>query len=139
MGLRSFIHRLTAPRPLRSLSLDEKLKMVFVVNHELKMGKGKIAAQVAHAAVKATLACGEQDPSLLDAWFKTGQKKICVKGDSVHHLDQLSSDAKKNGILVNKIHDAGHTQIPAGSFTVLALGPCRDEDVEIITGDLKLL
>ena len=139
MGLRSFIHRLTAPRPLRSLSLGEKLKMVFVVNHELKMGKGKIAAQVAHAAVKATLACGEQDPSLLDAWFKTGQKKICVKGDSAHHLDQLSSDAKKNGILVNKIHDAGHTQIPAGSFTVLALGPCRDEDVEIITGDLKLL
>ena len=139
MGLRSFIHRLTAPRPLRSLSLDEKLKMVFVVNHELKMGKGKIAAQVAHAAVKATLACGEQDPSLLDAWFKTGQKKICVKGDSAHHLDQLSSDAKKNGIIVNKIHDAGHTQIPAGSFTVLALGPCRDEDVEIITGDLKLL
>ena len=121
------------------MSLDEKLKMVFVVNHELKMGKGKIAAQVAHAAVKATLACGERDPALLDAWFKTGQKKICVKGDSAQHLDRLSIDAKKHGILTNKIHDAGHTQIPAGSFTVLALGPCRDEDVEIITGDLKLL
>jgi len=121
------------------LSLDEKLKMVFVVNHELKMGKGKIAAQVAHAAVKATLACGERDPALLDAWFKTGQKKICVKGDSAKHLEQLSIDAKKNGLLANKIHDAGHTQIPAGSFTVLALGPCRDEDVETVTGDLKLL
>ena len=139
MGLRSFIHRLTAPKPLGSMSLDEKLKMVFIVNHELKMGKGKIAAQVAHEAVKATLACGEQDPTLLDAWFKTGQKKICVKGDSAQHLDQLFLDGKKNGILANKIHDAGHTQIPAGSFTVLALGPCRDEDVEIITGDLKLL
>ena len=139
MGLRSFIHRLTAPKPLGSMSLDEKLKMVFIVNHELKMGKGRIAAQVAHAAVKATLACGEQDPTLLDAWFKTGQKKICVKGDSSQHLDRLSIDAKKHGILTNKIHDAGHTQIPAGSFTVLALGPCRDEDVEIITGDLKLL
>ena len=139
MGLRSFIHRLTAPKPLRSLSLDEKLKMVFVVNHELKMGKGKIAAQVAHAAVKATLACGEQDPALLDAWFKTGQKKICVKGDSAQHLEQLSIDAKKNGLLANKIHDAGHTQIPAGSFTVLAIGPCRDEDIETVTGDLKLL
>ncbi len=139
MGLRSFIHRLTAPKPLRSLSLDEKLKMVFVVNHELKMGKGKIAAQVAHAAVKATLACGERDPALLDAWFKTGQKKICVKGDSAQHLEQLSIDAKKNGLLANKIHDAGHTQIPAGSFTVLAIGPCRDEDIETVTGDLKLL
>ena len=139
MGLRSFIHRLTAPKPLRSLSLDEKLKMVFVVNHELKMGKGKIAAQVAHAAVKATLACGERDPALLDAWFKTGQKKICVKGDSAQHLEQLSIDAKKNGLLANKIHDAGHTQIPAGSFSVLAIGPCRDEDIETVTGDLKLL
>ena len=139
MGLRSFIHRLTAPKLLRSLSLDEKLKMVFVVNHELKMGKGKIAAQVAHAAVKATLACGERDPALLDAWFKTGQKKICVKGDSAQHLEQLSIDAKKNGLLANKIHDAGHTQIPAGSFTVLAIGPCRDEDIETVTGDLKLL
>ncbi|MBL6881962.1 MAG: peptidyl-tRNA hydrolase [Candidatus Poseidoniaceae archaeon] len=139
MGLRSFIHRLTAPKPLRSLSLDEKLKMVFVVNHELKMGKGKIAAQVAHAAVKATLACGERDPALLDAWFKTGQKKICVKGDSAQHLEQLSIDAKKNGLLANKIHDAGHTQIPAGSFTVLAIGPCRDEDIETVSGDLKLL
>ena len=139
MGLRSFIHRLTAPKPLRSLSLDEKLKMVFVVNHELKMGKGKIAAQVAHAAVKATLACGERDPALLDAWFKTGQKKICVKGDSAKHLEQLSTDAKRNGLLANKIHDAGHTQIPAGSFTVLAIGPCRDEDIETVTGDLKLL
>lgn len=113
--------------------------MVFVVNHELKMGKGKIAAQVAHAAVKATLACGERDPALLDAWLKTGQKKICVKGDSAQHLEQLSIDAKKNGLLANKIHDAGHTQIPAGSFTVLAIGPCRDEDIETVTGDLKLL
>ena len=139
MGLRSFIHRLTAPKPTGFISLDDKLKMVFVVNHELKMGKGKIAAQVAHAAVKATLACGEQDPSLLDAWFKTGQKKICVKGDSAQHLDRLSNQAKKDGILSNKIHDAGHTQIPAGSFTVLALGPCRDDEVETITGDLKLL
>ena len=139
MGLRSFIHRLTAPKPLTSVSLAENLKMIFIVNHELKMGKGKIAAQVAHAAVKATLACGERNPALLDAWFKTGQKKICVKGDSAKHLGELSNEAKEKGILANKIHDAGHTQIPAGSFTVLALGPCRDEDIEEITGDLKLL
>lgn len=139
MGIRSFIHRLTAPKPQRSIPLDANLKMVFVVNHELKMGKGKIAAQVAHAAVKATLSCGERDPALLDAWFKTGQKKICVKGESAQHLESLSLEGNNRGIMANKIHDAGHTQIPAGSFTVLALGPCSDEEVESITGDLKLL
>lgn len=113
--------------------------MVFVVNHGLKMGKGKIAAQVGHGAVQAVMNAGKKKPAILEAWLATGQKKICVKGDSAKHLDQLSNEAKENGILANKIHDAGHTQIPAGSFTVLALGPCRDEDVEKITGDLKLL
>ena len=77
--------------------------MIFVVNHELKMGKGKIAAQVAHAAVKATLSCGERDPALLDAWFKTGQKKICVKGESALHLDSLSLEATIDGVSKNTL------------------------------------
>ena len=47
------------------------------------MGKGKIAAQVGHAAVKATLQSGEHRPELLDAWLSTGQKKVCVKADDV--------------------------------------------------------
>ena len=139
MGIRSFIHRLTAPKPQRSIPLDANLKMVFVVNHELKMGKGKIAAQVAHAAVKATLSCGERDPALLDAWFKTGQKKICVKGESAQHLESLSLEANNRGIMANKIHDAGHTQIPSGSLTVLSLGPDMEKNLNKITGDLKLL
>ena len=69
MGFRSFLHRLTAPKFQRYVQRDQSLKMVFVINHELKMGKGKIAAQVGHAAVKATLKSGEARPELLDAWL----------------------------------------------------------------------
>lgn len=47
MGLRAFIHRMTAPKPEGAPPTGE-LKMVFIVNHGLKMGKGKIAAQVGH-------------------------------------------------------------------------------------------
>ena len=54
MGFRSFIHRITAPKFERYIHRNQSLKMVFVINHDLKMGKGKIAAQVGHAAVKAT-------------------------------------------------------------------------------------
>jgi PTH2 family peptidyl-tRNA hydrolase len=38
-----------------------------------------------------------------------------------------------------KIRDAGRTQIPAGSLTIVAIGPALKEDLETITGDLKLL
>ena len=139
MGLRSFIHSLTAP-PLRSPNLtDQNIKMVFVVNNELKMGKGKIAAQVGHAAVSLTLKCGKKDPGLLESWLKSGQKKICVKGNNAEHLLELEKLAASNGLLSVKIQDAGHTQIPSGSLTVLALGPNTESKLSNITDDLKLL
>ena len=139
MGIRSFLHRITAPKFERFVRNDQPLKMVFVINHELKMGKGKIAAQVGHAAVKATLLSGELRPELLDAWLSTGQKKVCVKADDVRQLEQIEQQAKHHQILTSKIHDAGHTQIPAGSYTVLALGPDEEEKLDALTGELKLL
>ena len=139
MGFRSFLHRITAPKFERFVGKDQPLKMVFVNNHELKMGKGKIAAQVGHAAVKATLQAGELRPELLDAWLSTGQKKVCVKADDVSQLEEIEHQAKHHHILTSKIHDAGHTQIPAGSYTVLALGPEEEEKLDALTGKLKLL
>ena len=138
MGFRSFLHRLTAPKFQRYVHRDQSLKMVFVINHELKMGKGKIAAQVGHAAVKATLKSGEARPELLDAWLSTGQKKICVKADDARLIEQIEQEAKQHNVLSSKIHDAGHTQIPAGSLTVLALGPDENEKLDALTGELKL-
>ena len=139
MGFRSFLHRITAPKVTTSVRREQSLKMVFVINHELKMGKGKIAAQVGHAAVKATLKSGELRPELLDVWLSTGQKKICVKAVDAPHIEQIENQAKQVNVLTSKIHDAGHTQIPAGSLTVLALGPDEDEKLDDLTGELKLL
>ena len=139
MGIRSFLHRITAPKFERFVNNSQPLKMVFVINHELKMGKGKIAAQVGHAAVKATLQSGEHRPELLDAWLSTGQKKVCVKADDVRQLEQIEHQAKHHQILISKIHDAGHTQIPAGSYTVLALGPDEEQKLDALTGELKLV
>ena len=139
MGFRNFLHRITAPRFERFQPSNQPLKMVFIINHELKMGKGKIAAQVGHAAVKATLKSGEFQPELLDAWLSTGQKKICVKANNASHLEQIENQARDMHILTSLIHDAGHTQIPAGSRTVLALGPDEEQKLDALTGELKLL
>ena len=75
MGIRSFLHRITAP-PLSGERIDEPCKMVCIVNQSLKMGKGKIAAQVGHGAVMATMKAGMEKPINLEQWFTTGQKKV---------------------------------------------------------------
>jgi len=138
VGLRSIIHKMTAP-PHHGHSPSGPVKMILIVNNGLKMGKGKIAAQVGHASVQATLNAGQKSPLVLDAWLSSGQKKVCLKGDDADHLLALEKLAIEEGLLTSKVHDAGHTQIPSGSLTVLAIGPCQDELVEKITGTLKLL
>jgi len=115
------------------------VKLILIINNGLKMGKGKIAAQAGHASVQATLKAGEKNPLTLQAWLSSGQKKVCLKGDDADQLLALEKQAKEAGLLTSKIHDAGHTQIPSGSLTVLAIGPCQDDSVEKITGTLKLL
>jgi PTH2 family peptidyl-tRNA hydrolase len=138
MGLRSFLHRLTAPKPvLAPVSTD--VKLVCVVNQGLKMGKGKMAAQVGHASVEAFLQAGASHPGHVEAWLAAGQKKICVKVPDETHFQALMEAASSKGVPARLINDAGHTQIPKGSSTVLALGPFDAEVLDSITGDLKLL
>jgi len=138
VGLRSIIHKMSAPSHYGE-SPSGPVKLILIINNGLKMGKGKIAAQAGHASVKSTLKAGEKAPLILQAWLSSGQKKVCLKGDDADQLLAFEKQAKEAGLLTSKIHDAGHTQIPSGSLTVLAIGPCQDELVEEITGDLKLL
>jgi len=137
MGLRSFIHQLTAPKSSDSVPKGS-FKLVLVINHDLKMGKGKIAAQSGHASVSATLKLGANKPNLLDAWLKSGQKKVCLK-TTQDELLELEKHAIKLGIQTVRVNDAGKTQIPSGSLTVIAFGPAQDEKLEPLTGHLKLL
>ena len=134
----SFLHRLTAPKFQRYVHRDQSLKMVFVINHELKMGKEKsllrldtLLSKQRSTRVKCVLN--------FSCWLSTGQKKICVKADDARHIEQIEQQAKQHNVLSSKTHDAGHTQIPAGSLTVLALGPDEDEKLDALTGELKLL
>ena len=123
---------------MRDIIDDGPVKLVLVINNDLKMGKGKIAAQAGHASVSATLRAGEYRPASLDLWLKSGQKKICLKS-SYDELIELESKAKADGIQTVRITDAGKTQIPSGSLTVIAFGPDNEDKLQSLTGHLKLL
>lgn len=56
----------------------DNYKLVLVIRTDLKMGKGKVAAQCAHAAVTAYKSVMKH-PKILRAWEESGQPKITVK------------------------------------------------------------
>ena len=166
--------------------------MVLCVNTALGMGKGKIGAQCAHAAVGVLQRYGRRHADAFAAWEMSGPPKIAVKvkdegemvrvcGDDgflmmmsddddavvVVRLERraaggcrfsplhntrnphttppntnpaaLAEKAAALGLPSYIVHDAGRTQIAAGSQTVLAIGPGAVSQVNLVTGGLSLL
>lgn len=115
-------------------------KMVFVVNCALGMGVGKTAAQVGHATLGLYrfLSSQKERQKDLSTWEDFGAKKIVLKGDDSHHLNAIKRTASELGISSIMVHDAGLTQVKAGSLTVLALFGKPDQ-LDAVTGKLKLL
>lgn len=114
-------------------------KLVLVVRTDLNMQKGKMMAQCAHAAVGTVLELQESKSTFLRPWLNQGQPKIVVKANSVVEIFALEKQAKTVGVPTYAIHDAGRTQVAAGSLTVLAVGPAPAFLVDQVTKDLKLM
>ncbi|KAL8559884.1 hypothetical protein ACOMHN_016930 [Nucella lapillus] len=133
---------------IEAMAESGEIKVVLVVNNELKMGKGKIAAQVgkgkiaaqcAHAAVGVAERAFQHDPKTLRQWRLHGQPKVVVKADTTAMLKELGHKAQSLGLISCLIADAGRTQIAPGSKTVLGVGPGPAALVDQVTGHLKLL
>src|SRR5262252_7849044 len=97
------------------------VKMVLVVRTDLGMGRGKIAAQVAHAAVAAALA-QLGDPGFA-RWLEEGQPKVVLRVPTGADLEQVTWQAAAAGLAVQVVHDAGRTQLAPGTPTCCAIGP----------------
>ncbi|CAH8847464.1 unnamed protein product [Trichobilharzia szidati] len=116
-----------------------KMKMVLIVRSDLKMGCGKIAAQCSHAALACYEAIISQNPGILETWESQGQPKIVLRVDGYDDMLKLSDKAESLGLVNSIIHDAGHTQVAAGTATVLGIGPGLASEIDRVSGDLKLL
>jgi PTH2 family peptidyl-tRNA hydrolase len=114
-------------------------KQVIVFRSELRMGKGKIAAQAGHAAVSAAEEARKRHRSWWEAWLYEGQRKIAVKVKSEKELLELEEQAKELALPNALIVDRGLTQIPEGTVTCLGIGPAPTEKIDRLTGKLPLL
>ncbi|KAK4372608.1 hypothetical protein RND71_007992 [Anisodus tanguticus] len=122
----------------RLAEILEDFKMVLVVRNDLKMGKGKIAAQCSHATLGLYKKLHNRAPKALNRWEMCGQVKVVVKIESEDDMLVLQETAKSLNIPTHITIDAGRTQIAPNSRTVMAiLGPA--DMVDDVTGGLKLL
>ncbi len=113
-------------------------KLVIVVRTDLGISKGKMAAQVAHAAVNCSLKSKKSDSSNFKKWYNEGQKKVVVKGTNESLLIELQQHARDIGLTCSLVSDAGLTEVPPGTVTCLGIGPASESKINEITGNLSL-
>ncbi|HIH98738.1 MAG TPA: peptidyl-tRNA hydrolase [Thermoplasmata archaeon] len=114
-------------------------KLVVVVRQDLKLSKGKLAVQVAHAAVACALKAKKKCPLIFSKWWGEGQKKAVVKVKTEKEIYQLEEKAQSLRLVTAIIRDAGLTEIPPNTLTCLGIGPAKTREVDKITGELSLL
>jgi PTH2 family peptidyl-tRNA hydrolase len=111
-------------------------KQVIIVRQDLKLPKGKCAAQCSHASVDAVL---KSDKKIVNSWRTEGMAKIVLKVKDEKELLALFQKAKDQGLAASLITDAGKTVVAPGTRTCMAIGPDEEELIDRITGGLSLL
>ena len=141
----------------------QKTKQVIVLRKDLNMRKGKMISQGAHASMKVlldmmtshgnfkyitsegvdgeiTLNLVVPGGSAMNDWLKGLFTKITLSVDSEQELVDLYEKAKSLNLPCSIIIDSGLTEfngIP--TKTAIAIGPAWSEEIDSITGQLKLL
>ncbi|MBU1199531.1 MAG: peptidyl-tRNA hydrolase Pth2 [Nanoarchaeota archaeon] len=111
-------------------------KQAILVRQDLKLPKGKMAAQAAHASVEATL---RSDKSKVKEWRNEGMAKIVLKVADEKELLKYNQIAKDSGLTTAVITDAGHTVVEPGTRTCIAIGPDTEEKIDAVISELKLM
>lgn len=112
------------------------MKQVILVRQDLRLEKGKMAAQVAHASLDAAM---KSDKKLVSEWRLSGGKKVVLKVKDESELLQYKKMSDDSGLRTALIRDAGHTAVEPGTLTCLGIGPDSEEKIDRVTGKLKMV
>jgi PTH2 family peptidyl-tRNA hydrolase len=119
------------------------VKQVLVYRRDLKMRKGKIAAQCAHAsmAVFFRRKRGSVDEPCIPldgpmaAWVGGRFTKVCLSVEGEAELLAAHAAARAAGLPCALITDAGRTEFRGvPTKTALAIGPAATPEIDAITG-----
>ena len=109
---------------------------MIVLRNDLGMSIGKKCVQSCHACLGSYK---NTKKSIIKKWETEGQKKVVLEVNSKEELFKLFKKAQKEKIPCFLVEDAGLTELEPGTATALGVGPDKEEKIDKITGNLKLL
>ena len=111
-------------------------KQLVLVREDLKLPRGKLSVQVAHASSSALIKSHKDD---MKKWQSEGMKKVVLKVKTKEELFKYKQEAEDIGLITALIQDAGKTVVEPGTITCLGIGPDKEEKIDQITGKLKMV
>jgi peptidyl-tRNA hydrolase, PTH2 family len=111
-------------------------KQVIIIRNDLKLPKGKMCSQAAHAAVDAAFKADKED---VKHWRNSGSRKIVLKVKDKGELYKYAQTSKDLGLPTSIITDAGRTVIAPGTVTCCGIGPVTEDKVDNIVKDLQMM
>jgi PTH2 family peptidyl-tRNA hydrolase len=114
-------------------------KLVVVIRDDLRMTPGKLAVQVAHAAVSCAIEAKAKRADWFVRWYREGQRKVVLRAKDLDELRVLEAKAARAGLPRALITDAGLTELPPETTTCLGVGPAPAGSIDPVTGSLPLL
>lgn len=115
------------------------MKQAIIVRADLKMSKGKLVAQGAHASLMSYFEVDKIDRATAKAWIDAGEKKIVLKVANEDALKKLFEAYKFKKVPCALVTDAGLTELPPGTKTALGVGPWKSSEIDQFASKLKLL
>lgn len=114
----------------------QKPVMYIIANKGLGMSPGKLAAQVAHAAVRSAW---NDEHANVKEWLSKGETKIVLEARDTEHLMTAERYLGEHGVVTHLVIDEGRTEIPAHSPTALAsqIVDKDDEAIRFAFGDFR--
>lgn len=110
--------------------------MYFLVRSDLRMSKGKVAAQVGHAVQDLLF---RTPRPVVDRYHRDHSPKVCLRVADLEDLEEAARECREKGIAHHLVIDTGLTQVAPETPTVLGIGPVDRERVRSVIGQFKLL
>lgn len=114
----------------------KRMKQVIIINSQLKLPPGKLAAQVAHASVASFHSANSNHQK---SWLEVGMPKAVLSASSEQEVIEYYQKAISANLSSELIKDAGKTVLPTGTITCVGIGPAAEREIDKISGHLKLV
>ena len=124
--------------------MNDKVKQVIVMRKDLRLSKGQMVVQGAHASIAFLTNLIRAYPNDIIPFYKCEEQwingtfyKVCLAAKDEEELLYIGSEAVNRGLKVYYIQENDLFDEP--TITCIAIGPNYSSIIDPITGHLKLL